>query len=61
MYVCLYECMYICIYLYTYTGLEISGFALPNANQFQGKCESLPLNNSPYVLIVSQFDWLAIF
>ena len=29
--------------------LQIIGFASPNANQFQAKCELLPLNNFPCV------------
>ena len=29
------------IYTYIYLGLEIGGFALPNANHFWDKCESL--------------------
>ena len=36
MYVYIYVCMYVCMYIYT--GLEISRFALPNANRFWGKC-----------------------
>ena len=34
-----------------HAGLEISEFASPNANQFQAKCESLPLNDLPCVRI----------
>ena len=29
------------MYIYIYTGLEISGFALPNENHFWGYCKSL--------------------
>ena len=34
-----------------YARLEISGFALPNTNKFQAKCESLPPNDSQCVRI----------
>ena len=34
-------CICICIYIYIYSGLEIGGFASPNANYVWGKCESL--------------------
>ena len=34
-----------------HTGLEISGFALPNVNQFKAKCKSLPFNDLQYMQI----------
>ena len=37
MYVRMYVHMYVCMY----AGLEIDGFALPIANHFWDKCESL--------------------
>ena len=37
----MYVCVCVCV------GLEISGFASPNVNQYQAKCKPLPPNNSP--------------
>ena len=47
--------MYIYIYIYTYlyTGLEIGRFALPNANHFWGKCESLWPTDSQYFWVTA--------
>ena len=49
--------MYIYVHIhmctYIHTGLEIGGFASPNANHFWGKCESLWQNDSPNFLSIA--------
>ena len=48
--------MYVCMYVYMYTGLEIGGFALPNANHFWGKCKSLwPIYSQYFWVIANQY------
>ena len=34
-------CVCVCVCVCIYIGLEIGGFALPNANHFWDNCESL--------------------
>ena len=48
---------YIHTYIVTYTGLEIGGFASPNANLFWGNCESHWPTDSQYLWVTATHFW----
>ena len=45
---CVYVCVCVCVFMCVGVGLEIGGFAWPNANHFRGKYESLWPTDSQY-------------
>ena len=45
------------MYVYMYIGLEIGGFASPNANHFWGNCKSLRPTDSQYFWVTANHFW----
>ena len=54
---CVSVCVCMCVCMCVSAGLEIGGFASPNANHFWGNCKSVWPTDSQYFLVIANYFW----